>query len=449
MYKKMFKYIDEIQDEVINIRRDFHRYPETAWNEYRTVSLIARILDDLGFEIYLGKDVIDQESRMGLPNKGTMHNEYNRALNQGADRRFIEPLEGGFTGLVAEMELNDEGINLGFRFDMDAITIDESKSTNHLPYKEEFSSFNEGIMHSCGHDAHASIGIGIAKVLVKIKNELKNIKKIKFIFQPAEEGVRGAKSMVEKGVLDDLDYLFASHIGMIDSGSLVCGCNGFLSSTKIDARFKGESAHAGGDPNKGNNALMGACNASLNIMGIPRHKDGITRVNVGKLKAGSGRNIIPQDAFMMIETRGQTNEVNEYVKEKVINILRSSALMYDLDLDINIVGEAISCDSNSELAEVIYDLANDIALFENVIKEDNRLKGSEDFTYMLKRMEERKKKAIYMIIGSNTKGGHHNSKFDIYEEDMIKAIKLYLSIIYKMDNYIMHENFNIDEILQK
>ncbi|MCT4585374.1 MAG: amidohydrolase [Peptostreptococcaceae bacterium] len=449
MYTNIFNYIDEIEDEIINIRRDFHKYPETAWNEYRTASLIARTLDDLGFEIYLGKDVIDEGSRMGLPTKQVMKAEYNRALNQGADRRFIESLEGGFTGVVAELELNKEGINLGFRFDIDAIPIDESKSDEHFPYKEEFCSFNEGIMHSCGHDAHASIGIGIAKALLNIKDELKNIKKIKFIFQPAEEGVRGAKSMVEKGIIDDLDYLFASHIGMIDSGSLVCGCNGFLSSTKIDARFKGESAHAGGNPNEGKNALMGACNASLNIMSIPRHKDGVTRINVGKIESGSTRNAIPKDAFMMIETRGQTNKVNNYVKDKVINILRSTALMYDLDLDIDIVGEAINCNSNSDLSQIIYDLANEIGLFENVIKEDNKVKGSEDFTYMLNRMEERNKKSIYMIIGSNIKGGHHNSKFDIYEEDMIKAIKLYLAIIYKMDENIMSKNFDMKEILQK
>lgn len=440
MYKEIFDYIDQVEKEIIRIRRDFHKYPETAWNEYRTASLVARRLDDLGFEIYLGKDVIDKDSRMGLPTKDKMKEEYNRALNQGADTRFIEELEGAFTGVVAEMELNNDGINIGFRFDMDAIPIDESNSNKHFPYKEEFCSFNQGVMHSCGHDAHTSIGIGIGKVLVKIKDKLKNIKKIKLIFQPAEEGVRGAKSMVEKGVLDDLDYLFASHIGMIEAGALVCGCNGFLSSTKIDAVFKGRSSHAGGNPNDGKNALMGACNASLNIMAIPRHKDGITRVNVGKLEAGSARNTIAQDAFMMIETRGETNEINDYVKENVTNILKASALMYDLKLDTKIVGEAINCDSNLELASMIYELANEIDLFENITKVDSKLKGSEDFTYMLKRMEQRNKKAVYMIIGSDIKGGHHNSEFDIYEKDMIKAIKLYLSIIYKMDTHIFDKD---------
>lgn len=86
---------------------------------------------------------------------------------------------------------------------MDALDLKESSDASHVPVKEGFQSRNHNMMHACGHDAHTSIGLGLAKLLSENKNELTG--KVKFIFQPAEEGVRGAKSMVAAGVVDDVD----------------------------------------------------------------------------------------------------------------------------------------------------------------------------------------------------------------------------------------------------
>lgn len=99
---------------------------------------------------------------------------------------------------------------------------------------------------------------------------------IKLIFQPAEEGVRGARAMVAKGIVDDVDYMFGGHIGFkaTKSDSLVCLTGGFLATTKLDASFKGESSHAGAAPERGRNALLAAAHHVLRCTLFPVHGQG-------------------------------------------------------------------------------------------------------------------------------------------------------------------------------
>ena len=103
-----------------------------------------------------------------------------------------------------------EGPTVAMRFDIDALGVFEEHDPSHRPAKEGFNSVNEGFMHACGHDGHATIGLGVAKVLMSIKDQLHGT--VKLIFQPAEEGVRGAKSIVDNGHLDGVDYLIGSHV---------------------------------------------------------------------------------------------------------------------------------------------------------------------------------------------------------------------------------------------
>ena len=93
-------------------------------------------------------------------------------------------------------------------------------------------------MHACGHDAHTAIGLGLAEVLAELKDELKG--KIKLVFQPAEEGVRGARAMAEAGVVDDVDYMIGVHVGVRCKklGELICGGTGFLATTKLDVTYE-------------------------------------------------------------------------------------------------------------------------------------------------------------------------------------------------------------------
>jgi len=427
MNRKIQEIVDQIEDRIINYRRDFHMYPEAGWTEFRTASLIARKLKDLGYQVKLGKEVIREEDRMGLPSREKLEQNYQRALKQGADREFIQALKGGYTGVVGILEAG-EGPTVGMRFDIDAVEIEESRKQGHLPYREGFASVNENVMHACGHDGHAAIGLGVAETLMAIKDHIKG--RVKLIFQPAEEGVRGAKSMVRAGVVDDVDYLLGLHIGVkaLKSGHLICGSDGFLATSKFDAHFTGYPAHAGGSPQKGKNALLAAATAVLNLYAIPRHSEGATRINVGKLVAGTGRNVVPAEAHMVIETRGTTSDLNNYMKQYAEKILENAAKMHDVKLHIKAMGEAESCESDHDLVQRVYQVASRMDEFHHVSNKRESLGGSEDFTYMMKKVQENGGKSTYMMLGSDLKGGHHTAEFDFNEKDLKKAVKL-LSIL--------------------
>ncbi|SKC46889.1 amidohydrolase [Maledivibacter halophilus] len=427
MKEKVIKFVDTIGEKIIAYRRDFHKYPEVGWTEFRTSSIIARKLNELGFKIKLGKDILKDEERMGLPSEEELDHHYYRALDQGADEEFIRPLKGGFTGVVGTLDLGD-GPVIALRFDIDALKIPEHEGEDHLPYKLKFSSVNDNIMHACGHDCHAAIGLGVAETLSRFKEKIDGVGKIKLIFQPAEEGVRGAKAMVKSGILDDVDYIIGSHIGLISlsSGALVCGTNGFMATTKFDVYFKGLASHAGGAPNEGKNSMMAACTAVLNLNSMPRHKDGGSRINVGTLVSGTDRNIIPENSFMKIETRGETTDINDYYKEYALRIIKASAEMHNVDFKIEYMGEALSGVCSQELVNRVKNIGISLDCFNNVIDISNETGGSEDFTYMMNRVQKNGGQGVYFTVGTNIKAGHHNSKFDVNERDLIKAVKLFV-----------------------
>lgn len=423
MEDRILDIVDSMEEKVIGYRRDFHKYAETAWTEFRTASIIARKLKDLGYKVMVGKEVINEEDRMGVPPEEILEKYYQRALKQGADPEFLEMLKGGFTAVVGILD-NGEGPTIGMRFDIDAVDVNESNSPNHLPYKEGFASVNENAMHSCGHDGHGAIGLGVAEALIKTKDSLKG--KVKLIFQPAEEGVRGAKSIVTSGIVDNVDYMLGGHLGIREdsSGELYCGVGGFLATSKFDAYFTGVPTHAGGSPEKGKNALMAAATATLNLNAIPRHSEGTTRINVGKLTAGTGRNVIPASAKMVLETRGVTTKLNDYMKENTMRILENSAAMYDVGLEIKSMGGAESADSDEELIQRIKKLSKEVKGFTKVTDEKISLGGSEDYSYMMKRVQEKGGKAVYMLFGSNINASHHHHEFDFNEADLKNAIKI-------------------------
>jgi aminobenzoyl-glutamate utilization protein A len=335
------------------------------------------------------------------------------------------------TGVIGILRCG-EGPTVAMRFDIDALGVNESMEEDHLPAKEGFRSINAGTMHACGHDGHGVSGLGVAEVLMQIKDQLHGT--VKLIFQPSEEGVRGAKSIVANGHLDDVDYLLGSHTtGMDDEGSdITPGSRDSLASFKYDVTFRGKAAHAGGSPHLGKNALLAASSAVLNLYAIPRHGAGSSRINVGRLIAGSGRNVIADEAFMEIEVRGATNEINEYVSQYAMRILENSAAMHDCTMEMKLMGAAQSMVSDQALMERIADVcANklDMKVSENICM---KLGGSEDFSYMLNRVHEKGGQAAFMRIRSPLAAGAHNVKFDFDESYMTKAVKAFCAMAYEL-----------------
>lgn len=420
--------INKITPKIIDWRRSFHKFPETGWTEIRTASIVAKTLNDLGFDLQLGEQVIDAEARMGLPEQHLLDAAYERALLQGAEHKYAEKLKDGFTGVVATLPCG-EGPVIALRFDMDALPVAESTSVDHLPVREAFASENKGVMHACAHDGHTAIGLGIAMIVTKLKSELKGT--IKLIFQPAEEGVRGAKSMVASRVLDDVDILIGFHLGMQENSSrtIYSGVSGFYATSKFDIHFEGVSSHAGKQPEAGRNALLAAATTALQLQGISRHSAGVSRINVGYLQGGTARNIIADQAYMAVETRGSTSEVNTYMVNEMHRIVAAVAALYDVTYNIEAVGHADGGISDKEIMQDVERVVSQLEGIELKACLDD-FGGSEDFTEMMHRVQSQGGKACYMLIGSDISAPHHNGLFDFDEADMLSGVKV-LSLLLK------------------
>jgi len=157
-------------DDLISLRRDLHRKPEPAWCEFYTTARIvaeleSRLGDDLA-ELHVGPEAIAGEHRMAVPDDADLTHWYERARDAGADEAVLERLEGGYTGALAVLE-RGEGPTVALRVDIDGLPRAESDDPDHAPVAEGFRSEHEGAMHACGHDAHATIGIGVLERIAR------------------------------------------------------------------------------------------------------------------------------------------------------------------------------------------------------------------------------------------------------------------------------------------
>lgn len=411
-----------IEEDLVRLRRHFHKYAEPAWMEFLTTAKIIEELKPYDLKLFYGKEIYFNK-RMGLPEKEKI-DSYRNSIEISDIEKKDEILDS-YTGLIAVLDTKKPGPNIGFRFDIDANELEETDSKGHLPNILNFSSKNSFAMHACGHDAHMSIGIELAKILSSMKEKLRG--KIIFIFQPAEEGVRGAYSLMNNPIIDNFDYMAGLHIGMdVKSGEIGVGSQGFLATKKIDIIFKGKASHAGASPEKGHNALLAASSAVLNFNSLAQHSMGEARINVGKLNAGSGRNIVANKAKIEMEIRGENDQIISYLYNGVNRIIKGSAISYDCSYEIEIKGQAPSLMPYDE---------NFIKKLREYYKEksyklvDAQLKGSEDIAYLLNEVRKAGGKTVHFILGSNLKDSHHSENFDINEKDMLRGVNLLVDFV--------------------
>ena len=201
-----------VKEKTVARRRDFHKHAEVAWTEFRTAAIVAQALAGLGYQVLTGDDAVDGNAMMGVPPAAELARQVERALAQGADPTWVHKMRGGKTGVLGVMRFGKPGPTVALRVDMDANDLVEAEESKHRPAREGFASINKGAMHACGHDGHTAMGLGVAEVLAGLKDRLAG--SIKLIFQPAEEGVRGAKAMMAKGLVDDVKYLVGAHLGV-------------------------------------------------------------------------------------------------------------------------------------------------------------------------------------------------------------------------------------------
>ncbi|MFB6124562.1 MAG: amidohydrolase [Halanaeroarchaeum sp.] len=399
------------RDRLVALRRDLHRHPEPAWCEFRTTSRIVEEGERIGVDhLYVGADAIDSESRMAVPDEETRVEWADRAREAGARDSVLEATAGGNTGVVAVLE-RGEGPTVGLRVDMDALIREESSDPEHGPVAGGFRSENEGAMHACGHDAHVTIGVGVLEAIADSAFS----GTFKVFFQPAEEQIGGGLAMAESGHLDDVDALFALHVGLDHpTGEVVAGIDDFLAVSHFDATFSGEPSHAGAHPEAGRNAVQAMATAIQNLYAIPRHADGATRINVGPVGGGSATNIVAEEAFVEGEVRGVTTELMEYMRERADVVLENAADMHDCEISVETVGEAPSATSDQELVDIVAAAAGADADVTSVLERDT-LGGSEDATYLMQYVQDNGGLATYVGLGTDHPGGHHTATFDVDE----------------------------------
>ncbi|WP_110954443.1 amidohydrolase [Anaerosinus massiliensis] len=423
---KIAELAKSIEGKTIARRRDLHHHPETGWTEFRTASIVIDTLTKLGYDVKFGDEVIDESNMMGVPSADILEEHMKRAISQGANPDLVAKMTGGKTGVVGILKCKNPGPTVALRFDMDCNDVSEAMDEKHRPFKEGFASINPGCMHACGHDGHTSAGLATAEILMNLKEQLSGT--IKLIFQPAEEGVRGAKAMAAKGIVDNVDFLLGAHLMMPKTGYLAYDVQGFLATSKFDAIFTGVPAHAGAAPQVGKNSLLAAANAAINLQAIPRHSDGVSRVNVGVLNAGTGRNVIPANALIKVETRGATSEINNYIYDCAEKIINHTAAMYDNTVEIKQMGGAVGANNSPEFSAQIGQIARRLGIF-NEYADSSNIGGSEDCSYFMDIVQKNGGQAAYLVIGASLTAVNHNLYFDFDEHALTMEAQLLSTIV--------------------
>jgi aminobenzoyl-glutamate utilization protein A len=216
------------------------------------------------------------------------------------------------------------------------------------------------------------------------------------------------------------------------TGEVVAGIDGFLAVRHFRAEFAGASAHAGARPEAGRNAALAMATAVQNLYAIPRHADGATRVNAGLVGGGTATNVVPGEAFIEGEVRGETTELMDFAWDRAERVLRSAAEMHGCDVEIETVGYAPSARSDPALAAVVEAVAERTAGVDSVLPSD-ALGGSEDATYLMQTVQEQGGKAAYVGVGTDHPGGHHTGTFDVDERSIRIGVDLLAGAIQELE----------------
>lgn len=427
-----------IDDEFLKLklksyRRVIHANPEKGWMEYCTASYISRELNCFGFEMKRGSELMDMSFAMGLPSE----EENSVAFSKALEKYSIDELscfEQNKTAVAGILDL-DKDKTIAIRFDMDALPISESTSNEHIPFMNGFVSSNGGVMHACGHDLHVATGLGLAYLLSENINSL-NVNVI-LVFQPAEEGVRGASTIVKSGFLDSVDCVLSTHVwSNMPVGKIVCCQNGTSSTHKFDVVFRGKSSHAGICPEKGNNALLAAALSVVGLHSLVDVFDEEQRINVGRIEGGCARNIVADNCKIELELRSKSIEKEELLKARVVDVIQSAANQQSCSFEIIKQGEAFGARGTDGISNLVENVACDSLFFSDVVFSDEINRGCEDFSTMMNFVKHRGGEACFIGIGAalcDRELSHHSCDFDVSEEVMFPVVKLLYNVICQYD----------------
>ena len=380
---KIREEIKNIKDEIYAIRRHFHRYPELSFKEFNTAETISEHLDKLGIS----------------HKKGV-----------------------GKTGVVGEINFGP-GPTIALRADMDALPIQEE---NNLDYK----SLNDGVMHACGHDGHMAILLGAANALSKNSKLKKGT--VRFIFQPAEEGLGGAKYMIEDGCLDKVDEIYGLHLWNYQLYGEVGIKDGpvMASADLFDIEVSGKGGH-GATPQGTVDAIVVASNLVTMLQTIvSRNTNPLesTVLSIGKIKGGHNFNIISDKVHMSGTTRAYTEENRTMIKQRMKEVIEGVSKSFGADIKLNYKDGYPPTVNHSSQVEKVLEAASSIVA--SGAKNPYLSMGGEDFSYYLQN-----KPGCFFFVGSAPNENeilstpHHCSHFNIDERALLVGASVYLNLI--------------------
>lgn len=368
-----------------------------------------------------------------------MVKEWRRALHERAETGFAlketkqyikeqlktlgcDPKDCGKAGIVALIGKETKRCVL-LRADIDALPMYENTG---LPF-----ACKSGNMHACGHDMHAAMLLGAAKLLKEKERELKGC--VKLLFQPAEEILEGAKDCIKAGVLTDPkpQAAFALHVstgGELPTGTVV------LSSRETSApaadyfeiKIKGKSCH-GATPDKGIDALVAAAQIVLALQTLPAREQAVGNpfvLTVGTLEAGSAGNAIAENAKMQGTLRAYDEKTRAYIKERIKEIAKNTARAFRASASVRFLGGCPTLKNDLTLAAFAEKEVKKLFGEKSVVKTDGRGGGSEDFAYFSHEVP-----SLLLVIGAGEKKkGYeyplHHSKTDFDEAALPIGSKL-------------------------
>lgn len=378
--------------DLVLYRRFFHKIPELGFEEVKTTKEIIKILENFNCKLY-----------------------YGRALYESGAESKISDIDKGFTGVMAEFGTAPYFL---FRADIDGLKIKETSDITHLPNTFGFASTN-GNMHACGHDGHIALALSLCERFSKTGESAR------VLFQPAEEGVRGARSMADF-ITEDVGGFLSYHIGLGEQkGYIGVGTTDFLATTKLDMSFFGKAAHAANAPEKGISALTIAMAFIDMIKDLTIDAHSKKFINIGIINGGGQRNAIMDKITLGMDLRSDSDEAMDEMLSSMEKIARCVSEAKGASYEMKVLAKANAYkEENYELIDRVNEKLN-----ANEIKTHRTpsFGASEDVTFYLKKLKSRGVPAMHMMLGTNLKGPHHSDTFDFDEEDLeffYKAIGL-------------------------
>ena len=378
MLQKIYEMIEQNYDEMVDIRRFLHQYPEVSFHEYKTAEYIANYYE-----------------KLQIPYKTNI----------------------GGNGVIATLKGKKPGKTIALRADFDALPIDDQKE---VAYKSKI----KGAMHACGHDGHTATLLVLAKVMKQFQEELHGT--IVFLHQHAEEiPPGGAISILESGALDEVDAIFGNHLWVpTPLGEVTTKPGPFMAGVaSFTITVKGKGGH-GGYPHETKDAIVIASEITTQIQNIISRKISpfaTSVITIGKFEAGTSFNVIADEAKLTGTVRYFDHKVDEQIKEKMEQVIKGICIANDATYEFVYEDGYPPVVNHEEETDIVFQAAENITEIQSATISEAQMAG-EDFAHYLEKIP-----GAFFFTGANKEGHdypHHHPMFDFNEKAMPIAAKM-------------------------